>query len=383
MKFCYILPAFFLLLANMCFGQVDKLYSLPDSVFSGVQGRFHVQGVALDKKNGFFYFSFTDRLIKTDLSGKVIGSVVGIVGHLGDLVFHEETGKVFASLEYKNDAIGKGITDSKGISVNKESAFYIAIFDGAAIIKQNMNAESDEVIRTVYLREVVQDFEAESKIGDNLIKHRFGCSGIDGITIGPDFGHINTNEKYLYVAYGVYSDTTRGDNNHQVLLKYDISNWDTLGRRLSQHNPHHFGPDKPMAKYFVKTGNTRYGIQNLAYDKYTGNFFAAVYPGVKSIFPNYSLFVIDGRKKPVKRKVLSFNKKIKVHTLSLLDSGLKDGKTGIRGWHFNLGSTGLLPLGDGLFYISHNNKRKDGGQETILFKYEWTGSAENAFIKSR
>ena len=78
-----------------------------------------MQGVAVDKANGYVYFSFTDKLIKLDLSGKLIGSVTGFVGHLGDLDFSDD-GKIYGSLEYKNDAIGKGIKKELGIQTSNE-----------------------------------------------------------------------------------------------------------------------------------------------------------------------------------------------------------------------------------------------------------------------
>ncbi|MEO8962274.1 MAG: hypothetical protein ABI325_10350, partial [Ginsengibacter sp.] len=267
-----------------------------------------------------------------------------------------------------------------GLANSNQTAFYIAIFDGARIVRPGMNAGDDDVLRTVYLKEVLNDYEAEWREGDRVVKHRFGCSGIDGVTLGPSIGDKKNPKKYLYVAYGIYGDTTRNDNNNQVILKYDISNWSKLGRKLSQGNPHHSGPEKPLAKYFLKTGNTRYGIQNLAYDNHTGNFFAAVYSGTKSQFPNYSLFVIDGHKKTVLAKIISDNKNIKVQALSLLQAGLKDAKTGIRGWYFKWGSTGLFALGNGLFYISHNKETKDGQQETTIYKYKWIGNDKEAFV---
>ena len=84
----------------------------PFSVMS--QGYGHVQGIAVDKKNGCVYFSFTTSLVKTDMKGRVLGSVTGFQGHLGCLTFCEADGKVYASLEFKNDAIGKGINKATG-----------------------------------------------------------------------------------------------------------------------------------------------------------------------------------------------------------------------------------------------------------------------------
>src|SRR5690606_41925385 len=94
MKILIIFTSLLFLYFPICFAQNEVLNNFPDSIYSGKQSRFHVQGIAIDKRNGFVYFSFTDRLIKTDLSGKILGSVTGIVGHLGDLAFNEETEEV-------------------------------------------------------------------------------------------------------------------------------------------------------------------------------------------------------------------------------------------------------------------------------------------------
>jgi len=357
----------------------SQTINLPNSVYTGKQGPLHVQGVVVDKANGYVYFSFTDKLIKMDLSGKLIGSVTGFVGHLGDLDFGDD-GKIYGSLEYKNDAIGKGIKRELGVKGSVEDGFYIAIFDAARIVRPDMNAEKEDLLRTVYIKEAVDDYSANVKVGDKEVAHRFACSGIDGVAFAPSIGSSDTTKKFLYVAYGVYGDTARNDNDYQVILKYDVSKWDKYAQTLSQDKLHHSGPKKPMEKYFVKTGNTRYGVQNLAYDPHSGNLFAAVYAGPKPQYPNYDLFVIDGKKEPVKAYVPSDNKQVKVKTLSLVDGGPKDPNSGISGWFFEWGATGLCPLGDGLFYISHNKKTKDSQQESTIYKYKWVGNSKEAFV---
>ena len=381
MKNLFLLSLFLLLLTPKCQAKDNSPIHLPESIYSGKQGKLHVQSAAVDQENGVVYFSFTDKLIKTDLDGNLIGSVTGFVGHLGDIDFDSESGKIYASLEYKDDAIGKGITETLGVERVSKDGFYVAIFDGARITEPNMNVEKEGLLKTVYLKEVVEDYQAIVKMGEKEIKHRFACSGIDGITLGPSIGNPKKGEMYLYVAYGVYGDTTRNDNDNQIILKYDIKNWEQYGGELSQNNLHQSGPEKPMEKYFVPTGNTNYGIQNLTYDTHTENFFAAVYRGSKSNFPNYSLFVIDGHKEPIIKKIQSDNKTIEVKTLSLLKAGLKDEETCIRGWNFKWGATGLESLGNGLFYISHNKKSDDGQQSTTLYKYKWTGNKDEAFIR--
>ena len=60
--------------------------------------------------------------------------------------------------------------------------------------------------------------------GGRRIAHRHGCSGIDGITVGKMPG-TQTDKLSLFVAYGIYSDTTRSDNDHQVILRYDTAQW--------------------------------------------------------------------------------------------------------------------------------------------------------------
>ena len=68
------------------------------SIFTGYWGNYHIQGIAVDKKGGYIYYSFTTKLVKATLDGKIIGSVDGIVGHLGCIAFNEEDGCVYGSL---------------------------------------------------------------------------------------------------------------------------------------------------------------------------------------------------------------------------------------------------------------------------------------------
>lgn len=365
-------------LAGLCSLYSQKMTPMwPDSIATGDQGKFHVQGVAVDSINSCVYFSFTNSLIKMDMLGNLIGSVVGFSGHLGDLDFKD--GKVYGSLEYKSDGIGKGISQELGVDVSKENGFYVAIFDGSKIVRTGMNAEKENLLTTVYLAEAVADYESSVMVDNEIKAHRYACSGIDGLTFGPAFGDQRGKKEYLYVAYGVYGDTSRYDNDHQVILQYDVKNWDTYGQKLLQGKLHHSGPRKPKAKYFLKTGNTTYGIQNLAYDRHSGDFFAAVYRGKKSIYPNYDLFVIDGKRKSTSETIRSDNKEQKVSMLHLADGGSKDNNSGISGWYFPWGATGLCPLGNGFFYISHNKKSSDGQQRTTIYKYKWSGEERVPF----
>lgn len=375
------------LLMTACRSGADRaaapdLSKLPREIRTGDQGPFHVQGIAVDPEHDCIYFSFTTRLLKMDLQGNLIGSVNGLTGHLGCLTWNPADGRVYGSLEYKDDAIGKGIrrkldADQASGETEDRTGFYVAIFDAERITRPDMDAEKDRVMTTVYIKEAVDDYFASTRNGGRTVEHRFGCSGIDGVTFAPRFGEKGS-EEYLYVAYGIYGDTLRTDNDYQVLLAYDTKDWKRYEQPLSQNNLHKSGPAAPDHKYFVRTGNTSYGIQNLAYDPASGNCYAAVYKGRKSAFPNYSLFVIDGSR-PARREPLEgFDTPFEGETLSLLPAGRS--AAGIRGWDFKWGTTGLCPLGGGYFYISHNARSKQTReQSSTVCLYRWTGEEDRPF----
>lgn len=344
-------------------------------------GNSHVQGVVVDIQRGVAYFSFTTRLIKTNLKGEVIGSVDGFIGHLGCLAMNPEDGRIYASLEYKNDKIGKGILKGLGNESKTEenkNAFYIAIFDGEKITRPGMNAENDNIISTVYLKEVVDDFNAVVMNRGKQTKHRYGCSGIDGIAFGPAFGK-KSGKHLLNVAYGIYGDTSRTDNDYQVILQYDPAKLRQYENPLSQSRLNESGPDHPLNKYFLYTGNTTYGVQNLEYDANTGYWFAAVYPGKKSIFPNYSLFAIDGAQIPVLQTLKGFDSTENGNVLQLANAGMHDTKSGIYGWQYPWGATGMYSVGNGYFYISQNGVAENKKQYCNLLLYRWTGEVHHPF----
>jgi hypothetical protein len=58
--------------------------------------------------------------------------------------------------------------------------------------------------------------------------------------------------------------------------------------------------------------------------------------------------------------------------------GAKDEKTGIRGWMWGVGSTGMTSLGGGYFYFSHNYNSEQGQGSTIRM-YRYTGEIDAAF----
>lgn len=328
----------------------QALPNLPKTLHSGAWKAGHVQGIAVDSKQEFVYLSFTTMLVKMNMKGEVVGTVTGLLGHLGCLDFNEEDGRVYGSLEYKNDSIGRGILKSEGVSQQLEIGFYVAIFDVDKITRVGMSAERDGVMTTVLLKTVVEEYLAKVKNNGIELEHRHGCSGFDGISFGPAFDGSGRN--MLTIAYGIYRDKERTDNDYQVLLQYDTKKWAKYEAPLSQNNMHHQGPSKPNGKYFVYTGNTSYGVQNLEYDKDTKLWFLACYPGRKATYANYTLFTVDATKRPVAQPLrgVSYTRKGKV--LQLAEGGNPDPNSSeIRGWHNKFGVYGICALGDNLFYI--------------------------------
>ena len=332
---------------------------------AGVSTAGHIQGIAVDTQRGYIYVSFTTLLVKLDMEGNILGSVTGLLGHLGCLDFNEEDGRIYGSLEYKNDAIGRHILKQEGVTKEVEDRFYIAIFDGEKITRKGMNAERDEVMTTVHLGTVLADYKATvpTEKGRNT-PHRWGCSGIDGVSFGPSFNGKGGN--MLTVAYGIYGDRDRSDNDYQVLLQYDTRKWNRYESALSQDNAHTNGPVKPNGRYFVYTGNTRYGVQNLEYDKNRNLWFLAVYKGKKPQFANYSLFVVDGTVKASKGTLLGCEYQHKGNLLHLAEMGHIDPRNPeIRGWHEKLGVFGICALGNDLFYLASGKKNPQGQTATL------------------
>lgn len=352
---------------------------LPRTIDSGTFPTGHIQGIAVDTQRQYIYYSYTTMLVKADMQGRVVGTVTGLLGHLGCLDFNDADGRVYGSLEYKNDAIGRGILASQGHpDTHAAEGLYIAIFDVGRITREGMDAERDSIMTTVYLADVMEDYAATVTTESGERPHRYGCSGIDGVSFGPRFGRSG-GRQYLTVAYGIFNETDRTDNDHQVLLQYDTRNWERYETPLRQDSLHRNGPARADERYFVRTGNTSYGVQNLEYDAASHRWYMSVYKGEKRHFPNYTLFAVDGRARPVKQELEGVPYAGRARVVPLADAGLRDMATGIRGWHFPYGSTGLFSLGMGYFYISHNY-RNDQGQGSVIRLYHLTNDTEHPFV---
>lgn len=359
---------FISLLLPGCGRKADIRDTWPVTIDGGAwKNASHIQGIAVDKKNGFMYWSYATQLVKTDLHGEVLGTLTGILGHMGCLAFNEADGKVYASLEYTDDEINEGIKRIMESDRKFDVAFFVAIIDGERIDRIGMDASESGVIQAVLLPKVVDDYQAEV----DGKRHRYGCSGIDGVTFGPEFGKTG-GETFLTVAYGIYSDTTRTDNDNQVLHQYSMDKIRTFKETFNQNNMPLEGP-LPDREYFIRTGNTHYGVQNLCWDPDTGNWLMFVYRGKKSQYPNGTLYIADGKKapSPVEGGGGAWE-------VPLLEKGCFDRPSGIRYWESRLGDTGTAALGKGYFYMAEGGK--SGGMSTATARLmRWTGKTPDPF----
>ncbi len=341
---------------------MKELSFYPKRIFSGLYPTGHCQGIAVDEEKRVIYYAFTTQLVKTDFEGNFIGSVGGLLGHLGCIQFRKSDGLVYGSLEYLNDSIGKAILKSSGVE-SIEDGFYIAIFDGDKITRADMNAETDGIMTAAYVAPATEDHLGTAKNGK---KHIYGCAGIDGTAIGPMPGDTDGKE-WLFVAYGVYSDHDREDNDYQILVRYDPDALKAAAMPIVQDKIHRSGEELPCEKYFVYTGNTTYGVQNLEYDAGRGQYMLCVYKGTKEAFPNYPMYLVDGSVSP-KREVLRGLDGEEGMVLTLAAGNCTDETTGISGVTYPRGSTGIVSLGkdgDGVpyYYVSYDFY-KDGQSAT-------------------
>lgn len=315
----------------------------------------HLQGAVADDDNNYMYMSFTDRLIKVDMhTGEIVASVTGLLAggiygggaHMGDLAFYN--GKVYGSLEYK-----------------AAEKFYIAVFDVSKMTEMDMDYKTSGVMTTMYMDEVVKDYIDELGTGEHenipaSMGHRFGCSGIDGITFGKMPGD-DSGKVYMFLAYGVYSNVDRQDNDYQVILCFDPDKF--VSEPFDQNNPHLTGP-AICKKLFVYTGNTTYGVQNLEYDRLSGDYWMVAYKGKKDAFINAPLYIVDGSKAPELREL---NIKGAAYgpmmgeCLSLKAAGDYHEASGVYGIPVMPGKadTGFISLGNDLFYVAVSGKEDD------------------------
>jgi len=231
-----------------------------------------------------------------------------------------------------------------------------------------MDSEDNEAFKIVCVREATKDYHL-SGFDDSgrQLDHFYGCSGIDGVAIAPRLGKRGGRD-FLYVAYGIYGDKTRSDNDFQVLLRYNLKDLDKRAGKVRFGEFYSEGPSKPLDKYFVFTGNTNWGVQNMAYDRSLGKMFLFVYKGAKEQFTNYNAFTFDVSRKPLKKGLIGVPYDNSRHPV------IGSWENPVSGVFFKYGSTGVSPLGDGRFYFAESGRSEVSGKQYCRARlYSWDG----------
>ncbi len=298
---------------------LEKEYFTYDVTDAATAASGHLQGICVDDELQYAYLSYTDTLLKLDMAtGRVVGSVMGFGpgsftaeggAHLGCLAFY--AGRVYGSLEYKSP--GK--------------KFFLAVFDPDRICEVGMSFQNmEEGVDAVLLYEPTADFRDPlndlpgsadgSAVNEEPQGHRFGCSGIDGVTFGTLPGDTS-GRVYCLVAYGVYGNRAewlcRYDNNYNILRVYDpemfrerfnpaTGTGDRVLRRFTYERGLEMAFDEQEAlqavdTLFVWTGTTDWGCQNLEAERDSGDIVLHTYRTVKAGWEQWSemdaIFVID------------------------------------------------------------------------------------------
>ncbi|MBQ8504387.1 MAG: hypothetical protein IJ491_08965 [Clostridia bacterium] len=343
------------------FEDISVIDVYPLSLASGSWDVKHCQGIAIDKKNQFIYYSYTHTFVKCDFAGNVLGTITGIKGHLGDICFNEEDGRVYASL-----------------NAPSKRALYIAIIDVDNLDEIGLKAVKCGLIRTVHLHEVWNDRHTTVSLESGDVQQRYGVGGTDGVCFGPSF--MTGEGNYLTVGCGTKIQPERPDNDYQVILQYDVTAWwNVYAQPLSYKQYHHTGPYTHDGKYFVYTGHTTSGIQTMVYFDELNMWLLSVYPTRKKQFNPYTLFVIDGDVKPYKAELIGQPEKDEQYVLTLYSDGDYDKKHGIYGWYSTNGNKGIEYMGDGLFYVIHPFKTWYKTQTAVAYLYVWDPSQESPF----
>lgn len=158
----------------------------------------------------------------------------------------------------------------------------------------------------------------------------------------------------LTVAYAIFPSSGGSGDDDQVLLQYDTSGWERFARPLDPHRPHRIGPSSPAGKFFVRTGNTTWGVQNLEYDCASERWLLAVYAGRKPQYPNFTLFAVDAGATP-RAGYVPDAEDGRGMRLRLSGDGIRDAATWIRGWRQDA-SVGLESVGGGVFYLASHSE---------------------------
>ena len=293
-------------------------------------GTGHLQGMCVDDDLRYMYVSYTNGIGKIDMAtGKVAGYLTGFDGglHIGCLAYYD--GYIYGSFEAQ-------ATHKFYIIQVDESQFW-----GVMDTREKWL----DAVRVILLYEPTVD--ARDLMGDTPVDtdgiagrgkeegHRYSNAGIDGVTFGTYPGEFGKEDAdvYMFVSYGTYwwgdgsgSQKYRLDDEHIILQAYNTNvflNEQNQSQYLLElaytdnKTPDQNGVSNARSLYyaddsilhaekalFVFVGNTRWGCQQIEYDRTTGDIWLSTY-GASDGSPvaGSNWHVIDGSKTPQHKEI--------------------------------------------------------------------------------
>lgn len=273
-------------------------YVLAENKYYRSEGAQHLQGACVDDELKYIYFNLTSMILKVDLeTGEEVGKFVApntlnaLGFHMGDITYHD--GKLY----------------SPTICWNSSNC-YITVIDADKIVGDvtDVDANGEYILNALYLPQINTEGSNLESVGS--------WYGIDGITVGtlPGKGYIKdgveiTDDKeYLMVCNASIENNSGYDSNVKMISVFDFD--DITSENLLPLTADRIKADTPDGaaadggfeykhRMFVYTGSNRYSVQNLEFDKDTGDIYFACYgrDTAGNLFPNLSTFVVDGDKK--------------------------------------------------------------------------------------
>lgn len=293
-------------------------------------GTGHLQGMCVDDDLRYMYVSYTNGIGKIDMAtGEVAGYLTGFDGglHIGCLAYYD--GHIYGSFE-----------------AQATHKFYIIQIDESQFWGVMDTREKWlDAVRVILLYEPTVD--ARDLMGDTPVDtdgiagrnkeegHRYSNAGIDGVTFGTYPGEFGKEDAdvYMFVSYGTYwwgdgsgSQKYRLDDEHIILQAYntnDFLNEQNQSQYLLElaytdnKTPDQNGVSNARSLYyaddsilhaekalFVFVGNTRWGCQQIEYDRTTGDIWLSTY-GASDGSPvaGANWHVIDGSKTPQHKEI--------------------------------------------------------------------------------
>ncbi|MBQ8005956.1 MAG: hypothetical protein IJ303_06570 [Clostridia bacterium] len=258
--------------------------------YSRDDGAQHLQGACVDDEQKYIYFSLTGMILKIDLeTGKEVGKFVAppelqaLGFHMGDITYHD--GKLYCSTLYWN-------------SPN----CYITVIEADKIVGDVTD------VKALYLPQINTSGSNMESVGT--------WYGIDGITVGTlpgkgyikDGAEVDDDKEYLMVCNASRKDNSGYDANIKMISVFDFDdiNDENLlpltAARVEADTSAAATAENSLAyehRMFVYTGSNQYSVQNLEFDKDTGDLYFACYgrDTAGNLFPVMSTFVVDGSKK--------------------------------------------------------------------------------------